>query len=206
MIIIEELLKKINTNCRSIKKVNIGLYTAYVENSEAAGLSSTLYFSGNENDKSHRHFNIENAGELHNLKPNELCRLVYSNTVLEASVGMAAINSFINADLNVNKCCSINAFELIAEKGADKTIGIIGHYPFIEKLKKRAKKLYIFDNSPKDDDDLSSSEIEKYLPFCDVVAITGTSLINHTIDYIQHNFISVFFNILLNIINCMIYQ
>jgi len=97
---------------------------------------------------------------------------------------MAAINSFINAELDIEKCVKINAFDLIAEKGAEKIIGVIGHYPFIEKLKKTCKKLYVFDNNKKDGGDLSSENIVNFLPECDVVAITGTSIFNHTIDSI----------------------
>ncbi|HPN30173.1 MAG TPA: DUF364 domain-containing protein [bacterium] len=187
MLILENLIKNINLENRPLKKVSIGLYSVYVENSDAAGLSSTLYFSENKNNCSHKHYYIKDAGLLQNLSGKEICERVFSDMTLEASVGMAAINSFINADLNTSECLKLNAFDLIAERSAGKTVGVIGHYPFMEKLKKIAAKLFVFDNSPKEDGDMHSSDIVNYLPECDTVAITGTSMFNGTVESILKN-------------------
>lgn len=187
MLVLENLMQNIKIENRPVKKVNIGLYSVYVENSDAAGLSSTLYFSENQNNCSHKHYSIKDAGLLQDLSGKEICERVFSDMILEASVGMAAINSFINADLNLNECLRLNAFDLIAERSAGKTVGVVGHYPFMEKLKKIAAKLFVFDNSPKDAGDMPSSDIVNYLPECDVAAITGTSIFNGTLESIMKN-------------------
>ena len=54
--------------------------------------------------------------------------MAYSNLILEAAVGMATINSLIRVD--ESSCVAVNASEILAEKGKDKKVAIIGHFPF----------------------------------------------------------------------------
>lgn len=178
-----ELLKKIIDSIdfknHSIKKVNIGLYSSYVENDFNAGVSSTLYFSTLENNSGHKHFYIKNAGLLHTLKPYDLCNFIFSDNILEASVGMACINSFVN--LPNEKMIELNASKLIMEKGKNKNVAVIGHFPFIERLRTQTKNLWVFDNNKKEETDLAPEKISDFLPQADVVAITATSLMNKTL-------------------------
>ena len=106
---------------------------------------------------------------------------VLSDRLLEASIGLATINSLI--DVDEQQCKPINAFDIIVEKGKNKNIGIIGHFPFTPKLKQEARQLWVFEKRLQEGD-LPESEIEKILPQCDVVGISGTTLINHTLESI----------------------
>lgn len=174
MKILENILQTVEADIK-IKKVHIGIHwTAVVSN--GCGLASTLCEPPPHHDNQ-----VRDVGWLHKKSAAELARNVLSDRLLEASIGLATINSMIEID--EKKCESINAFDIIAEKGQGKNIGIIGHFPFTPKLKQQARQLWVFEKRLQEGD-LPESEIEKILPKCDVVAISGTTLINHTLENI----------------------
>jgi uncharacterized protein len=121
------------------------------------------------------------VGRLHEKTVADLVHNVLSSRLLEASIGLATINSLI--EINEKQCEPINAFDIIAKKGKDKNIGIIGHFPFTPKLKKQARQLWVFEKRLQKGD-LPESVIEKFLPKCDVVGISATTLINHSLEKI----------------------
>ncbi len=182
MKILKQLIDSIHADTAAITNVLIGLYTCYVENTESAGLSSTLAFAGLTAAQPQKGYYPADAGKLHLKSGDALCQCVCSDMLLEASVGMAAINSYVNADLRIDQLKELNAFDLILQHGEDKNVAVIGNFPFVPKLRKSVKRLHVFELSPKDDNDLPPAEFGNILPACDVVAITGTTLLNHTLD------------------------
>ena len=61
-------------------------------------------------------------------------------------------------------------------------MAIIGHFPFVERLEKEAKELWTFELPGRSrPGDFSSDEVQTLLPQAEVVAITSTTLINHTL-------------------------
>jgi hypothetical protein len=122
---------------------------------------------------------VKDAGNLSQKNAKELSCYVQSDKLLEATIGMAAINSLIEVD--ESKCVELNAFAVIAEKGQDKNIAVIGHFPFVGKLRKRAKKLWVIEKKPIADD-LSEEKAVEILPKADVIALSATTLINHTLE------------------------
>ena len=67
---------------------------------------------------------VKDVGNLTEKNAKELSCYVQSDQLLEATIGMAAINSLIEVD--ESKCVELNAFSVIAEKGQDKNIAVIG--------------------------------------------------------------------------------
>jgi len=124
---------------------------------------------------------VQDAGSLLEKSTLELAEYIKSDRLLEASVGLAALNSLIEVD--EKHCKSINALEIILEKGKNRNIGIIGHFPFVNQLKDKARNLWVFEKFP-EEGDLPEEQIPEILPQCDVIAITGVTLINHTLDEI----------------------
>ncbi len=174
MKILEDILQTVETNF-PIRKVQIGIHwTAVI--SKNCGLASTLCEPPPHHDNQ-----VRDVGRLHEKSAAELAHNVLSDRLLEASVGLATINSLI--DVDKEQCEPINAFDILAEKGKNKNIGIIGHFPFTPKLKQEARQLWVFEKRLQQGD-LPESEIEKILPQCDVVAISATTLINHTLENI----------------------
>jgi uncharacterized protein (DUF4213/DUF364 family) len=92
---------------------------------------------------------------------------------------MATINSLI--DIDKSGCIEKNAFEIILEKGQGKNVAIVGHFPWIPKLRERVKNLWVLEQRLREGD-LPATHADRILPQCDVVGITGTSFINHTLE------------------------
>ena len=63
----------------------------------------------------------------------ELVQMSFSDTILEAAIGVASINSLIKVD--EERCVELNAGDLLAEKGKDKKVVIVGHFPFVKGLR-----------------------------------------------------------------------
>ena len=161
-----------------VKDVYVGMHwTAVI--SRYCGLASSL-----REPPPHADFTVVNAGQLNEMNAVELSAMVLSDKIAEASIGLAAINSQIEID--ESKCEPVNGFEIIADKGYGKTIGVIGHFPYVEKLRKLAKQVYVFEKILQAGD-LPVSEMKSKLPECEIVAISGTTLINHTLEEILAN-------------------
>lgn len=120
-------------------------------------------------------------GSLLQKETSDLVQFAYSNSILEAAIGMATINSLL--DVDENSCKELNASEIIIEKGNDKKVAIVGHFPFLKKVRDQAKKLWVIEKNPIEDD-FQEQDAEGLIPQADVVAITGTSLTNHTIEHL----------------------
>ncbi len=140
--------------------------------SRHCGLASTGVPSVHPHEKG-----IGAVGRLTEIDAFELAQYCLSDDLLEASIGLAALNSLVEIDEGL--CTEANAFELILEKGKGKNITVVGHFPFIEKLKKEARQLWVLERNPQEDD-LSEEKASEVLPASDVVAITGSTLVNHT--------------------------
>jgi uncharacterized protein (DUF4213/DUF364 family) len=156
-----------------IHQILVGVHWSAVT-SRCCGLASTM-----SEPPPHHDNQVRDVGQLHHKSAKELAQYIFSDRLLEASLGMAAINSLIEVDESISE--ALNAFDIIAEQGKGKVIGVIGHFPFIPKLKAIADKLYAFEKQPQEGD-LSEKEMKHLLPGCDVVAISGTTLINHTFE------------------------
>jgi hypothetical protein len=100
---------------------------------------------------------------------------------MEAAIGMAAINSLLEVD--EKRCVELNAGDLIMKNGEGKRVAIIGHFPFVPRLRQAAKELWVIEKNPQDGD-LSEEAAETFLPQADIVGITGTAFINHTIEHL----------------------
>ena len=122
---------------------------------------------------------VREPGRLLEKSALELLRMSYSDNILEAAIGMAVINSML--EVNDKQCRELNASQLIAEKGKGKKVAIIGHFPFIPRLREVAKQLWVIEKNPREGD-LAEAESENLIPQADVVGITGTAFTNHTIE------------------------
>lgn len=154
--------------------VGIGYFDTLVTSEKGAGLSSTL------RPPESKHKRIKDSGRLAEKHLKELAEYVFSDNSLEVSVGMAAINASIKPPQDYFE---VNAKDVIIEKGKGKKVGIIGHFPFVDEIKKIASKVLIFEKSPRPGD-MPESKIPDVLPECDVVAITGMSIMNGSFDFI----------------------
>jgi len=173
MKLLKALLDQLPPGDISVKDVLVGVHWTAVC-SKGCGLASTLVGNG-----PHGHNSVRDVGNLEDKSAQELAQWVLSDNLLEASIGMAAINSLL--DVDETQAVEINAAEVLAREGAGKNIAVIGHFPFVERLRALAGNLWVIEQKPQAGD-LPEQAAEDYLPQADVVAITGTALINHTFD------------------------
>jgi len=139
------------------------------------GLASTPHDSGPHHDKSP----VKNAGFLLDESPESLSHMALSSSEVEAAIGMAAINSLIRVD--ESSCEELNAGDLLMSKGEGKKLVVVGHFPFISRLRTVAGGLSVIEKNPREGD-LGEAESENILPEADIVGITGTAFTNHTIE------------------------
>jgi len=173
MRIIEELLSTLNVEA-SVGDIRQGLFHTAVL-TRNCGLAATLPRDVLQQEPPA----VREPGLLLNKSALELARMAYSERIPEAAIGMATINSLLEID---EECCqSLNARDLIAEKGRDRKVAIVGHFPFIPELRKVAKELWVIERNPREGD-FTEAEAEDFIPDADVVGITGTAFTNHTIE------------------------
>ena len=124
---------------------------------------------------------VGEPGFLLDKTPLDLSKMAYSESILEAAIGMATINSLLEVDLD--SCVELNAAEVILRKGENKNVAIVGHFPFLGKVREKAKSLWVVEKNPREDD-FNEADADRLIPQADVVALTGTSLTNHTLDHL----------------------
>ncbi len=138
------------------------------------GMASTLL-----NGPLQRHFQVRDVGRLHTKTARELAEYARSDNLLEASIGVAALNSLL--DFDESQAVEINALEVLIEHGRGKNAAIVGHFPFIPRLRPAVGKLWVIEQRPVEGDYPAEAAAD-LIPQADVVAITGSALINHTLD------------------------
>lgn len=126
-----------------------------------------------------RHEIVANHGKLTEFVARDLARYALSKHLLEASVGVAAINSLIDPPMHM--IIERNGVDLLMERAAGKRLAVIGHFPFVARIRPIVRTLWVFELDPKEGD-LPAAEAPNIIPHAEVVAITATTLINHTLD------------------------
>jgi len=123
---------------------------------------------------------VRDAGRLLPSSARELARRLFGGSVLESSIAVAALNGLLEPP--ADRCQSLNAAKLIARKGAGKRIAVVGHFPFVDRLREVAAHVDVFELEPgRRPGDLDAALLPAHLPEADVVAVTGTTLSNQTI-------------------------
>lgn len=171
--IIDEVLASLDTGAE-VRDIRIGLFHSGVW-TRNCGLAASLPRDALKQERPHVH----EPGYLMNKSAIELARMVYSQSILEAAIGMATINSLL--DVDERSCRELNARDLIAEKGSGRNVAIVGHFPFIPQLQKSVRELWIIEKNPEQGDHPESAAAD-LIPKADVVGITGTAFTNHTIE------------------------
>ena len=169
----DDLIQSLQANDCPVKSAHTCVFCTAVI-SKHWGLSSTFRDEGPSHDRG-----VRDVGNLTRKTALELAEYARSESLLEASIGMATINSLI--DIDESKCIEKNAFEIIVDKGQGKNVAIVGHFPWIPKLRGKVGNLWVIEQRLREGD-LPAKEADRILPQCDVVGITGTSFIKHTLE------------------------
>ena len=104
----------------------------------------------------------------------------------EAGFGLAAANAFYNTPARMEALGCFEPFEKYSTEGLDftgKTVGLIGHMRGPEGMREKAKAVYVLERAPQPGD-YPDSACDLLLPQCDIVLITGSSLVNKTLPHL----------------------
>jgi uncharacterized protein (DUF4213/DUF364 family) len=172
----DRLLDSLETDA-PVRQILVGAFwTAVVLDTDPprCGLASTLRAEGTGPWPP-----VREPGRLMEYSGRELAGLLRSERILEASIGLAAFNALLEVDDAA--FTEINAEQIILERGAGRRVAIVGHFPFIDRVRAAAAACWVVERDP-GPSDLPAEQAPEVLPQADVVALTGTSLINHTFD------------------------
>lgn len=160
-----------------VRQVLVGAFwTAVVLDTDPprCGLASTL------REVAHPHGPpVPEAGCLLEHSGRELAGWLRSTSLLEASIGMAALNALLEVDEAA--CIEVNAERVILERGTGRRVAVVGHFPFVDRVRQAAVRCWVVEQHPRPGD-VPADRAAEVLPQADVVALTGTLLINHTFD------------------------
>lgn len=114
----------------------------------------------------------------------ELAEYARSWNLVESSIGVAALNSMVK----VKGKTGVNALDLVMEIGENKRITMIGKFPRIDEIRSIAKEMWVLEMNPNLLDPkngiISESALEYVIPDSDIVIVTGSTLINKTMERI----------------------
>ena len=142
--------------------------------SQRCGISSTILST-----KPHGEEVIRDAGFLHLKTAKELANYALSENPLEASIGLAAINSIIEIDPDM--AIPMDASLLATRLSIGKNVTVVGHFPFIPKVKEAASHCWVFEQNPIPGE-YSAENTKDIIPQSDLIAISASTLINHTLE------------------------
>lgn len=166
MKLVDDLLKSVAHLDCPVKRVCVGLHWTIVE-SRHTGIAHTY--------KTGKKVELESSGGLVGKSALELARRLISWEPLEASLGVAAMNSLIEAMGDPS-----NAFDHILELAAGRTVTVIGRFPSNDQVARVAGCVHFLEMDPQKGE-LPPSACEEVIPQSDVVVISATALINKTL-------------------------
>lgn len=162
-----------------ITDVRIGLHwtcvSANVNGVERCGLASTL-------ESPHEHgptLAVPEAGRLVPFSAREMAGWLEAETPTLRSLGAAACNALMPVPPQ-ESWVEGNAEHVLAKYGKDRRVAIVGHFPFIPRLREVVGELNVLELNPREGD-LPADAAPDILPQMDVAALTGMTLMNHTL-------------------------
>lgn len=108
--------------------------------------------------------------------------LTRSDDETAIAAGLASLNALLASQ---NRTLSdADAADWLAEQGRGKKVAVVGRFPFLEEeIRPVVAELWVFERDPQPGE-YSAADMPEVLPQADLVAITSSTLINHTIDEI----------------------
>lgn len=174
---LERLLERLPRGAAPVRRVWIGPYWTAVQAGAGTGLATTWLDAGPTHGEHAQR--MPGAGSLAGRDAAELARGVLDGYPLARSVGLAALNALLPEPAGT--LTERNAGELAAERGAGRTVGVVGWFPFIPQLRTAAARVEVFEKDPQTGYALTPERAAR-LADCDVLCITAMALLNGTLD------------------------
>ena len=122
------------------------------------------------------------AGTLAGRKAGEVVPLLRSESIVEASIGLAAVNALFQWEGPAEG--SNDDLPQLLRIGPRDWLGMVGNMaPVLERLRPYFDRCVVFDDGRPGEEGIAETSLEQdLLPKCDVVILTATSLLNGTFD------------------------
>jgi uncharacterized protein len=156
--------------------IRVGLgYTAVALENGRCGLAYTLHEKEYESCTV-----IAEAGTLAGRKASELIAWMKQTDETACALGLAAANALIEIPQGAAESDILDLLPV----GPEDAVGMIGYFgPLVGTIRKRARALHIFERKPIPElGVLPDSAAGDLLPQCQIVILSATTLLNHTID------------------------
>ena len=167
MSLIDDLL--ISLPDGSVQDIRVGAFwtavVVQVDGGRRCGLASTLH---NENSHHNGRPAAQDAGVLTKYSARELAEFARSYQPLTAAIGLATINALL--PMQVDLWRNRNAEDVLAQQGAGKRVVLVGHFPFIPRLRERMGSLLVLEQQPRGED-LPAEAASRVIPRANVLAI-----------------------------------
>ncbi len=165
-----------------VQDLRVGInYTAAMLDDGSCGLAYSFhqelgYFQGI----------LDKAGSFTGRPARQLIPLAASTDLLKSVVGVAVLNAVVNSRAVLESNTGLRQGKGLEWLGLtpQDTVGMVGHFgPLVPRVKQQVKELFILERRTMEDEwvfpDWAAPQI---LPQCDVIILTGTTVINKTID------------------------
>jgi len=177
MKLIDDLINAAKGNKSATRDIRIGLNWAGVWG-KYCGLSKTY------SNPSMLCRGIKDSEKLTEKTTLELAEYSKSWNLIEASIGVAAINSMIEH----RGKRGVNALDFIVKEGKNKKVVVVGKFPRLDEVRAVAKELFILELEPSLVDPeagvLPSTAAEHKIPKSDILAISGSTMVNKSLEHL----------------------
>jgi len=166
MRLVDDLLKHVGGRDAEVRRVAIGLHWTVVQ-SRFTGVAHTY--------KTSRKVEVADSGKLVGRSALDLAERLRSWEPLEASLGLAALNSLVEPAGTPG-----NVFDEVLRFAPGRIVTVIGRFPFNERVAAAAAKSHFLEMEP-EGNELPPTAAEEVIPRSDVTVISATALINKTL-------------------------
>lgn len=173
--LINDIIAAVSNNSAPVNDVRVGVSWTGVLG-KYCGLSKTYGIP-----VAHGNY-TRDMGHLTEKTTLELAEYVKSWNLVEASIGLAAINAMIGT----KEAEDINARNIVLRNGEGKRVVVCGAFPFTPELKKIASQLWVLELDQSKLDPLqgiiTDTAAETVIPECELLVVTGSTLINKSLE------------------------
>ncbi len=177
MSVLETLLQDTPVGWR-VTEVDVGLHwvlvqVRYTDGSQRAGVASVQVNWSDPVAYPVGHYQLDKDAA-------QLLFLLRSTDITKSAVGLAIFNALHQPDKSA--LVTADAVDWLADRCEGRAIAIVGRFPFIEdELRPVADHVYVFEREPAPGE-FGAHDMAAVLPRADIVAITSSTLVNHTLD------------------------
>jgi uncharacterized protein len=106
-----------------------------------------------------------------------LARCAQAGNPVEAAVGFATLNALLRPA--PAQLTELDAVDWLVEQGRDRSVALVGRFPFIGELAPVVARLWVLELNPQPGE-YHADQAPQIIPRADVVALTSSTLLNHT--------------------------